>query len=51
MNDKKLKEIPVVMMSTNEDTEFVSASLAKGAKDYIIKPLRTAVGCELNLRL
>ena len=30
-------------MSANEETEFVSASLAKGAKNYIIKPLRTAV--------
>ena len=43
MKDDKLKDIPVVMMSANEDTEFVSASLGKGAKDYIMKPLRTAV--------
>ena len=43
MKDDKLKDIPVVMMSANEENEFVSASLAKGAKDYIVKPLRTSV--------
>lgn len=47
MKDERLKDIPVIMMSTNEDTEFVSASLAKGAKNYIIKPLRTAVNKEV----
>ncbi len=43
MKDEKLKNIPVVMMSATEETEFVSASIAKGAKNYIIKPLRPAV--------
>jgi PleD family two-component response regulator len=43
MKDPALKDIPVVMMSANEENEFISASLSKGAKDYIMKPLRTAV--------
>lgn len=43
MKDPKLKNIPVIMMSVNEENEIITASLAKGAKDYIIKPLRTTV--------
>ena len=49
MKDERLKDIPVVMMSANEENEFVSTSLAKGAKDYIVKPLRTAVCNITNL--
>jgi len=30
-------------MSANNEIDLIGASLAKGAKDYLIKPLRTAV--------
>jgi CheY-like chemotaxis protein len=39
-SNEKLKDLPVIMMSSDQDMENVSACLNKGAKDYLIKPLR-----------
>eukprot|EP00743_Colponemidia_sp_Colp-15_P010894 GILK01012068.1.p1 GENE.GILK01012068.1~~GILK01012068.1.p1 ORF type:complete len:862 (+),score=168.21 GILK01012068.1:96-2681(+) len=41
-NDQ-LKEMPVIMMSSNEEMTLVSKCLANGAKDYLIKPIRVQV--------
>eukprot|EP00742_Colponemidia_sp_Colp-10_P001574 GILJ01001693.1.p1 GENE.GILJ01001693.1~~GILJ01001693.1.p1 ORF type:complete len:679 (+),score=132.34 GILJ01001693.1:114-2150(+) len=41
--DEKLKNIPVIMMSSSEETQQVASCLAKGAKDYLIKPIRVQV--------
>ena len=38
--DQKLKEIPVVMMSSTEEPGFIGACIKLGAKDYIPKPIR-----------
>ncbi|MDR3547479.1 MAG: hypothetical protein P4M11_04270 [Candidatus Pacebacteria bacterium] len=43
MADDRLKKIPVIMMSSSEDIEFISKSLSMGAKDYFVKPLRAGV--------
>ena len=40
MSDEKLKNIPVVMMSTEGEHHMVSTCLSLGAKDYLVKPLR-----------
>ena len=39
-NNEKLKDLPVIMMSSDQDMANVSTCLTKGAKDYLIKPLR-----------
>ncbi len=36
-----LKDIPVIMMSADGERQIVAACLANGAKDYLVKPLRT----------
>ena len=41
--DERLREIPVVMMSSTEGAEFIGACIKKGARDYIVKPLRVNV--------
>lgn len=47
--DEKLKDIPVIIMSANENTNIVSHCLGKtsptnieemGATDYLVKPVR-----------
>jgi PleD family two-component response regulator len=38
--DDRLREIPVVIMSANNDNTIVSNCLKMGAKDYIVKPIR-----------
>jgi PleD family two-component response regulator len=49
MASEEIKATPIVMMSGNDDNEFISASMQKGAKDYIVKPLRPAVPPQLLL--
>jgi len=39
-SNEKLKDIPVIMMSSDGEKEIVAACLAMGAKDYLVKPLR-----------
>lgn len=38
MEDEKLKDIPVIIVSALSDSEYVDKALTKGAKDYITKP-------------
>lgn len=38
--ENKLSHIPVVMTSSNEEMDIVTACLSKGAKDYLIKPIQ-----------
>lgn len=40
---EKLKDIPIIIMSSNEEMESLSACLNNGAKDYLIKPIRIQV--------
>ena len=40
-NDKKLREIPVIVVSAKYDRETIEASLRKGALDYMVKPYNT----------
>ena len=40
---EKLNEIPVIMMSSDGELESVATCMSKGAKDYLIKPIRIAV--------
>lgn len=35
-----LKRIPVIMMSSDNESEKVALCLGNGAKDYLVKPLR-----------
>jgi PleD family two-component response regulator len=35
-----LKDIPIIMMSSDGEMETVAACMAKGAADYLIKPIR-----------
>ena len=42
-SNEKLKDIPVIMMSSDGETESVASCLAQGAKDYLIKPIRVQV--------
>ncbi len=35
-----LKDIPVIMMSSDGEMEIVALCMAKGAADYLIKPIR-----------
>ena len=39
----KLKDLPVVMMSSDRDMDTVALCMAKGAKDYLMKPVRIPV--------
>ena len=39
-SNEKLKDIPVIMISSDGEKEIVAACLAMGAKDYLVKPLR-----------
>lgn len=48
-DSEKLKQIPVVIMSSDGDEQFVDSCLQKGAKDYIVKPVRLAVSPSGNL--
>ena len=41
-NDK-MKDIPVIMMSSDGELESVATCMSKGAKDYLIKPIRITV--------
>lgn len=38
--NEKLKDIPVIIMSSDGETDSVAACLDTGAKDYLIKPIR-----------
>ena len=40
MKDKRLRKIPVIVMSARNDKSIVSSWLKAGAKSFIIKPLR-----------
>ena len=39
-SDEKLKDIPVIMMSGDSEQEKVAFCISKGAKNYLIKPIR-----------
>lgn len=41
-SDKKLKKIPVVMLTTTSTSEDISRALELGANDYIVKPVHFA---------
>src|SRR6056297_2169236 len=38
--DKKLKEIPVVMLTTTSSSEDIAKAMQMGANDYIVKPVK-----------
>jgi CheY-like chemotaxis protein len=38
--DAKLKHIPIIVMSANDDNDTISKCLRGGADDYLIKPIR-----------
>lgn len=38
--DDRLKEIPVVVMSSAESNDVISSCLKLGAKDFFVKPVR-----------
>lgn len=40
MENDKFKKIPVIMMSTDRETKNIAACLKKGAKNYIVKPIK-----------
>ena len=40
MSDERLKTIPVIVMSAQDDKDIIGECLATGARDYIVKPLR-----------
>lgn len=39
-DDKKLSQLPVIVMSAKNDKSIIAECLAKGAKTFIVKPLR-----------
>lgn len=39
-SNDKLKNIPVIMMSSDGDQQLTSTCLQIGAKDYFVKPVR-----------
>ena len=41
--DPKLREIPVVMMSSIEETDSVARCIEMGAEDYLFKPVNTVL--------
>jgi len=40
MNDDKLKNIPLVVMSASERNEIISDCLKRGATNFLVKPIR-----------
>ena len=42
MNKDALKNIPVIMMSADNDVKNIAACLKMGAKNYLIKPIKPA---------
>ena len=36
----ELKDIPVIMMSADKEVKNISACLKKGARNYLIKPIK-----------
>jgi len=55
-SDEKLREIPVIVVSTKNDRESIEASMRKGALDYIVKPynpevLRNKIAITLKIDL
>ena len=39
-NMETIKDIPVIMMSSDSEMEIITACMEKGAADYLIKPIR-----------
>jgi len=39
-NNDKLKDIPVIIMSSDGEMESVATCMSHGARDYLIKPIR-----------
>ncbi len=37
-NDRRIKDIPVILMSANNDLKIIKEGLQQGAVDYITKP-------------
>lgn len=44
-----LKDIPVIMMSSDGEMEIVATCMEKGAADYIIKPIRYIIYLEFKI--
>jgi len=42
MEHENLKNIPVIMMSADNDVKNIAACLKMGAKNYLIKPIKPA---------
>lgn len=40
MNDDKLKNIPLVVMSASERNDIISDCLKRGATNFLVKPIR-----------
>lgn len=40
MNDDKLKNIPLVVMSASESNDIISDCLKRGATNFLVKPIR-----------
>ena len=40
---EKTKDIPVIIMSADNDPDIVSECLKNGAKDFLSKPIKLAV--------
>ncbi|CEL94548.1 unnamed protein product [Vitrella brassicaformis CCMP3155] len=41
--DHRLADVPVVMMSANEEVSIISMCIDRGAKDYLVKPIQLQV--------
>ena len=50
MKDERLRDIPVVVMSAQDDKTIIASCLDLGAKDFIVKPLRECRGLELYVK-
>ena len=35
-----LKDLPVIMMSSDSEMEIIRTCMGKGAADYLVKPIR-----------
>lgn len=42
-SNEKLKDIPVIIMSSDGEMQSVATCMNNGAKDYLIKPIRMNV--------
>jgi len=42
-NSDEFKNIPVVMMSADNENQSVATCMKSGAKDYFVKPVRAQV--------